>query len=150
MCCTGRVTKAKSPERLPHKGPWSSTGSGCASSASSGAGGGLATWTEADKAELMALVHEARPCGAVEWEDVARRLGAKGGAAAVCFRERGQCLTDDGSTFAPARTSTRSLQQNHMCPLLAALILTRYRHALFATMALMVGCCCCRSACTGR
>ena len=35
----------------------------------------LGTWTDADKAELLALVAELQPCGAADWEVIADKLG---------------------------------------------------------------------------
>ncbi len=35
----------------------------------------LGTWTEGDKAELLALVAELQPCGATDWEVIADKLG---------------------------------------------------------------------------
>ncbi len=35
----------------------------------------LGTWTDADKAELLALVAELQPCGATDWEVIADKLG---------------------------------------------------------------------------
>ncbi len=35
----------------------------------------LGTWTEGDKAELLALVTELQPCGATDWEVIADKLG---------------------------------------------------------------------------
>lgn len=106
----GGVSKARSPtlhERLAHSqraarsnasGGSSTTSSSPATSGTiggtvtgSGSHGGdtgatsqIGSWTEVDKAALLAIVQQVKPCGAVEWEAVANRLGrwSKGGASA--------------------------------------------------------------------